>query len=48
MSAIPTSEEYDLEKLRKALIKQDLYTPVFVDEDTSAEPGLLLLQSWCQ
>jgi hypothetical protein len=48
MSAIPTSEEYDLEKLRKALIKQDLYTPVFVDEDTSDEPGLFLLQSWYQ
>lgn len=44
MTAIPTSEEYDLEKLRKALIKQDLYTPAFLDEDSSSEPGLLIIE----
>ncbi|XP_065333443.1 required for meiotic nuclear division protein 1 homolog [Cloeon dipterum] len=41
MSAIPTAEEYDLQALKSALLKQDLYKPTFVDEDGASEPEVL-------
>lgn len=41
MTALATAEEYDLERLRDALIKQDLYVPTFLDNETesASEPG---------
>jgi hypothetical protein len=41
MTALATAEEYDLERLQQALIKQDLYVPTFLysESESASQPG---------